>query len=237
MLGIGIITFERLGGCAASIALVQQNTNEPFKLVVADDGSTDGTRDYCQKIGVDVVGRVNRGVAFNVNRALWALRDCDPIILIDSDIWPCQKSWEYPWIEAAKLWGHVNLGFTAICGEGTAEDPFLCEDFGSGCVATSKYAFEAVGYQDPRFYEFNYSIAHAEWTFRYERYFGWKRATPNSTPPCLMSGVKLINLGTFNTPDIVKQSCDKMALINQSEPVYRHPWRDEKERNDFLNSF
>lgn len=235
MLGIGIITYNRLGGLAGCLACVQQFTTVPHRLVVADDGSIDGTRAYCLRSGVHVVGRSNRGVAFNYNRALWALRECDPILLLDSDIWPTEYAWQTRWLEAAALWGQVNYGFNnGFAGAGTAVDPFLCENFGCGCCCTSASAFASVGYQDPRFYEFGFSIAHGEWTFRHERHLGWRRATPNSTPPCLRHGIQLVPLGTYRNEDDVVDSCKVMASIDQSEPVYRLPWRDGAEQLDFL---
>ena len=235
MLGIGIITYERLGGCAAALACVQQYTTCPYRLVVADDGSTDGTRSYCLRQGVQVVGRSNRGVAHNYNRALWALRECDPIILLDSDIWPTEYEWQKRWIDAAAMWGHVNFCFDAVCGYGTAADPYLCEHFGCGCCATSAAAFRAVGYQDPRFYGIGFSIAHAEWTFRFEKHLGWKRATENSTPPCLRHGIRDVPLGTFRDEGEVEESIMVMKEIDSSEPVHRLPWRDQAEQDDFLS--
>lgn len=234
MLGIGIIAYQRLGGCAAAVACVQQYTTGPYRLIVADDGSVDGTRSYCLRHGIQCVGRSNRGVAFNYNRALWALRECDPIILLDSDIWPTEYDWQAPWVEAAATFGHVNFCFNAICGAGTAADPFLCEQFGCGCCATSQQAFQKVGYQDPRFYRIGFSIAHAEWTFRFERQQGWKRATENSTPPCLRHGIRDIPLGTFRDEAQVVESIAVMSGIEASEDVYRLPWRNESEERDFL---
>ncbi len=237
MLGIGIITYKRLAAVASCTAFIQAYTKTPYKLVVADDGSEDGTTSYCSKVGIHCVGLVNQGVAYNVNRALYSLKDCDPIILLDSDIWPTEYGWEEKWIQAASIWGHVNLAFNnTISGNGTPEDPYLCEHFGSGCVATTKSAFENVGYQDPRFYGQPYSIAHAEWTFRYERFFQWKKATSNSTPPCLKHAVKLVDFGTFYNPDAVNLSCETMKKINSDEPLYRDPWRDDLEKEDFIKS-
>lgn len=240
MLGIGVITYKRFGAVAGCLACIKEYTTQEFKLVVADDGSNDPTKKYCEDLGVPVVGNVNHGVAYNVNRALYYLRDCDPIILLDSDIWPSGPDWQTPWIEAANIWGHVNYGFKhcpPIEGKGTPAEPFLCEHFGSGCVATSQSAFQAVGYQDPRFYEFPFSIAHAEWTFRFERHFDWRKATINSTPPCLQSGIELIGLGTYSNDHrrAISDSCLIMAGISRTESVYRHPWRSEEEKNLFLS--
>lgn len=241
MLGIGIVTYERFGALAACLALVNEYTTQEFKLIVADDGSKDPSRNYCLKQGIDVVGEKNCGVAYNFNRALYNLRDCDPIIMLDSDVWPTEFGWQESWVEAANIWGHVNYGFKhidPICGEGTPQDPFLCEHFGSGCVATSKSALDSVGYQDPRFYQFPFSIAHAEWTFRFERFYNWKKATENSTPPCLQKGVLHAGLQSFaqHHRENISISCQVMAGISKEEPVHRLPWRSLQEKNEFIES-
>ena len=236
MLGIGIITFNRFGGCFACCESIACYTRTPHQLIIADDGSQDGTAEHARRRGWNVVDGVNRGVAWNVNRALYALRDCDPIVLLDSDIWPTEPGWERPWIEAAQRWGHVNYAFESpppVSGSGVPDDPFRCEAFGSGVVATTRAAFQLVGYQDPRFYDFKFSIAHAEWTFRFERALRWDRLTQNSTPPCLRHGIKVQNLGTYYQSDLVTQSS---TIVSQTicEAPYRFPWRNDGEQAEFL---
>jgi len=236
MLGIALVNYNRFGATMACAHSVRRFTSTEHCLVIADDGSPDGLKEYAKNQGFDVVGKYNRGVAWNYNRALYTLRECDPIILIEVDTWPIVYGWELPWMRAAAIHGQVNYAYdieAPAAGNGTPDDPFLCERWGSQVVATSNAAFQMLGYQDPRFYQWKYSIAHAEWTFRLSRALKWKRATANDTPPCLNSGVNALKIGSVYDGTIVQQSSDLLCSIVDG-PTYRDAWRDEQEQQEFL---
>lgn len=237
MLGIGLVNYNRFGATMACAHSVRRFTASPHRLIIADDGSPDGLRSYAISQGFEVVGKYNRGVAWNYNRALYTLRDCDPIILVEVDTWPIVYGWEKPWVQAAWMHGQVNYAYdieAPKAGDGTPERPFLCERWGSQIVATSALAFRLLGYQDPRFYRWKYSIAHAEWTFRLSRAFRWPRATVNDTPPCLNSGVAALRLGSVYNGNVVQESSDLLVEIVDGT-TYRDPWRDDKEKHEFLS--
>ena len=85
-LGIGIVTYNRRALVAETVTRVLAHTIHPFALVVADDGSEDGTAEAERARGVTVASGRNMGIAWNKNRALFyliALARCDVAILLE----------------------------------------------------------------------------------------------------------------------------------------------------------
>ena len=111
--GIGIVTYNRKAILSDTINQVRALTRQPnAALVVADDGSTDGTLAMLRDKQVPVVTGVNMGIAWNKNRALFTLShmlECETVILLEDDTMPNRSGWEAVWIQAAQRWGHVNF--------------------------------------------------------------------------------------------------------------------------------
>jgi hypothetical protein len=55
MLGVAIISYNRIEGVKNTIKHIQDNTTQPFELIVADDGSPDGTTSTLRELGYTVV--------------------------------------------------------------------------------------------------------------------------------------------------------------------------------------
>jgi len=73
-LGIGIITYNRREIVRETVKRVRAlTTHTPSSIVVADDGSTDGTQFALRVMGAPYVTGRNMGVAWNKNRALYLL--------------------------------------------------------------------------------------------------------------------------------------------------------------------
>ena len=111
MLGIAIVTRNRRSHLQQVLEAVLAETTTAFDLVVADDGSTDGTRAFCDEVGAAWVGGENRGIAWNKNRALFALAEkSDPttFILLEDDTRPIRRGWERLWIDASNRGGYVT---------------------------------------------------------------------------------------------------------------------------------
>ena len=87
--GIGIVTYNRKDILNDTIDRVRAFTRQPdAALVVADDGSTDGTLAMLRDKQVPVITGVNMGIAWNKNRALFLLShmlDCETVILLEDD--------------------------------------------------------------------------------------------------------------------------------------------------------
>jgi glycosyltransferase involved in cell wall biosynthesis len=92
-IGIGICTYNRLGTLRGTIEAMIQNTKLPHRLVVASDGSTDGTSEWLLKNKVPCILGDNQGMHYNKNRLLTALQDCDYIFIFDDDLYPHVPEW------------------------------------------------------------------------------------------------------------------------------------------------
>lgn len=238
--GIGIVSYNRLAAMQRCVDAVRRYTRTPHTLIVADDGSEDGTAEWCRANGIRTISGPNRGVAFNNNRLYYEFAehtDCDPFIVLEQDAVPCVEGWELSRIAASWRWGHVAFASTAPPpwkGGDTPTDPFWCVGFGAQCVTTTRSAFQQVGYFDPRFYIHSYSNAHAEWSFRFARHYDWPVA-PHCKLICgLRRGVETIDLGSFATPAEIEATHATHQTIGEDEPVYRAPWRSDVERDEFL---
>ncbi len=136
-LGIGIITYNRKATVGATIERVRALTREPdAAMLVADDGSGDGTLEMLREMRVPVVTGINMGIAWNKNRALFVLSqllDCETVILLEDDTQPNAAGWEADWMTAARRWGHVNYAGDwmrehFLSGSGTPDDPVQGDD-------------------------------------------------------------------------------------------------------------
>jgi glycosyltransferase involved in cell wall biosynthesis len=159
-LGIGIVTYNRKDTVAATIARVRRFTRETgAAMVVADDGSSDGTLGKLREIGVPVITGINMGIAWNKNRALFLLSHmlrCETVILLEDDTQPNREGWEQEWMQAARKWGHVNFAGDwmrehFLSGSGSATDPIRSKNVTAQCSAYASTALTYGGYLDPRF--------------------------------------------------------------------------------------
>lgn len=89
---MGIITYNRLQSLQSCLSTVRRHS-EGYQLVVADDGSTDGTQSWCASQRIPCISGENRGIAANKNRALDALQDCDVIVLLEDDARIRRSGW------------------------------------------------------------------------------------------------------------------------------------------------
>ena len=244
VLGIGIITYERLGLLERLVESVAELTTSPHRLVVADDGSADGTVDWCRDRGLHVVSGENRGVAWNKNRALFALTQlgCDPLVLIEDDAYPEVPGWEGDWIVGTRSWHHLayhhpKAARHTVSGAGTPEDPFVSPAASGVCLSVSAEVLERVGFFDSRFR--GYGHEHAEWTTRIKRAgYGFQVITlPDGRRP----KAQLYLSGGLGGGKAASFRDDEQARINRElqvqisgEPIFRRPWRNPEERSDFL---
>jgi glycosyltransferase involved in cell wall biosynthesis len=158
--GIGIITYNRQQLLSDTIDRVRAFTAQPdVALVVADDGSSDGTLAMLRDKQVPVITGVNMGIAWNKNRALFLLShmlNCETVILLEDDAQPSRAGWQHEWVAAAKRWGHVNYAAHWMrdhfeSGAGTAADPVHSKLVTAQCSAYSQESLTYGGYFDSRF--------------------------------------------------------------------------------------
>lgn len=109
-IGIGISTYNRLATLKSTIDNIVKNTPLPYKLVVASDGSTDGTNEWLVQNKIPCILGNNRGMHYNKNRLLTALQDCDYICIMDDDLYPRSPNWiEY------YMNGFESTGYNYFC--------------------------------------------------------------------------------------------------------------------------
>ncbi len=248
-LGIGIITFNRHGILAETIRRVRALTQEPDTLLmVADDGSTDGTLEMLAGLGVPVATGANRGIAWNKNRALFTLSrmlGCETVLLLEDDAWPDTPGWDRDWIAATRRWGHVSCTFDGLAlrfhaGSGTPEDPYICGAFSAQCCGYSRAALMYGGYFDSRFHGFGHE--HVEHTARLGRVgFGIRLFADAGTDPgdgpkngfvMIGSGLSVQHPPSHAEPEQIARNL-QLAHDLMQDHGYRVPWRDHVEMRQF----
>lgn len=183
-LGIGVITYNRLADLQTTVKAIVDHTwtsasherLASVTLFVADDGSNDGTPQWCQAQNIACSSGQNRGVVRNKNRALYYLhhlQQCDVTLLIEDDCRPNSDTWLYDWVIASFLWGHVNFAHqriikkegAVVSGNGQAYDPFACRLVTGQCTGCYCDELKKIGYLNPHFE--GYGAGHVEWTERF----------------------------------------------------------------------
>jgi glycosyltransferase involved in cell wall biosynthesis len=242
--GIGIVTYNRREILSDTIDKVRAFTRQPnTALVVADDGSSDGTLAMLRDKQVPVITGINMGIAWNKNRALFLLSHmlgCETVILLEDDTRPAKAGWEAEWIQAAQRWGHVNYAAhwmpkQEASGAGTLADPVCSDMVTAQCSAYSRAALTFGGYFDPRFRGYGHEhVEHSRRLVRVgyggtdERIDGQERVryfmikgdlTDVSTPSHQNSAQEEINL--------------QLARETMGEEGYRSPWGKDNEMRQF----
>lgn len=241
-LGIGIITYNRLNTLMKCIERVRRHTTIPYVLLVADDGSTDGTQEWCEAQGIPVVTGSNRGVAWNKNRALYSLQkltDCNAMLLLEDDCWPADDQWAQEWYHAACRWHHINYAHewmlqtqgSLLGGKGTVEAPYRTRLLGGVCTGISRYGLERIGYLDSRFH--GYGHGHVEWFCRFLRYgFGGQDDGRQQEYFSIKGGLESHDAPTYRDSAQVRHNeAVYRALLN--EGAYRLPWQNKAEEEMF----
>jgi glycosyltransferase involved in cell wall biosynthesis len=243
-LGIGIITYNRRATVAATIERVRALTREPnAAVVVADDGSSDGTPGMLREMRVPVVTGINMGIAWNKNRALFVLSQllgCETVILLEDDTRPNEAGWETHWITAARRWGHVNYagGWMRnhfLSGSGTPDDPVRATMVSAQCAAYSRRALTYAGYFDPRFT--GYGHEHVEHTRRMIRLgYGGGVEQRNGKEQVIFhlitGGVAVVESTSHGNA----AAADRNLLLARqlmAEEGYRAPWGNDSQLRQF----
>jgi GT2 family glycosyltransferase len=244
-LGIGILTYNRVDRLKRALQEVRRRTASPFHLVVADDGSSDGTAEFLEEDGVTRISGRNMGVCWNKNRLLYFMANvlcCDVLLLLEDDCYPEEDGWEQAWVDAVRRHGHINLAggwFSHYFqgGAGTAEDPVGCKLITGQCVGYSRKAIQQVGYLDTRFR--GYGVGHVEHSWRLVRAGFGGRVDPtdrqNPTYFLLNSRIRVDGEHSDSGRDEAALARNE-ALFAQTrqEGVHRWAWRSDDEMTQFV---
>jgi SAM-dependent methyltransferase len=239
---VGVITFNRLESLSKLVSQIKSLTACEFDLVIAEGGGTDNTVQWCLENGLRVITGPNLGIARSKNSILYYFlnhTDCDQVVILEDDCRVWERGWEQEWMLACKAWEHVNWPLSPTqeyeYGCNTPGSPIRTNWFGGHCTITSRGALEKVGYLDPRF--IGYGGEHAEWTWRFYRLLveQWKEPCDrNKTVPCLSSHVGVEFKDSLFDKEIYKKNMALMyELMEKDATIYRDPWRNDTEREDF----
>lgn len=244
-LGIAVTTYNRRAMVLEQVATLRRLTSVPFELIICDDGSTDGTAEALREVGVDVIGGVNRGVAWNKNRGLFYLtqhRRVGTVILLDDDAFPFLFGWEQEWLAACARFGHVNFipphyRGSLVGGEMNALRPGIGPTVGGMVIGQTSAALSCVGYMDVRFGRFGHE--HSDFTSRFLRagFGGFRYEKPTGTTKhyyLIEGGIKLLQNETNGTEHDLSENERLLGeLVN--DPIYRAPWRTDEQMHQFLS--
>jgi hypothetical protein len=241
--GIGVITYNRKDVLAETLARVRAHTTSPHELVVADDGSWDGTGELVRSLGIRLVTGRNKGIAWNKNRALFLLTmllQCDVVILLEDDSSPVEDGWEQEWIAASLRWGHINLAGEwlrrdFLRGSGTAADPYLGTTVTAQCSGFSRTALLYGGYLDSRFRGFGQE--HVEHTRRLIRVgFGGSYENINGEVMPMYRLLQSPIAVRYEHSYLNRGEEERNGLLCQlllPDETYRMPWREDAELLQF----
>lgn len=92
MISLVVVTYNRLDYSKECIESILRNTDVPFELIIVDNGSADGTREWLTGLKAPqaerftlLLNEVNLGCAVAFNQG-FRLADGDPIFRIDNDV-------------------------------------------------------------------------------------------------------------------------------------------------------
>jgi glycosyltransferase involved in cell wall biosynthesis len=242
--GIGIVTYNRMEILSDTIDTVRAMTRQSnAALVVADDGSTDGTLEMLRQKRVPVITGANMGIAWNKNRALFLLSHmlkCETTILLEDDTRPTCAGWEAEWIDAAHRWGHVNyardfMRDNTTSGSGTAADPYVSKDVTAQASSFSSTCLTYGGYFDPRFTGYGYE--HVEHSRRMVRLgYGGTDDLADGREQALFYLIKgdltEVRTKSFHNTEQEERNLDLARRIMGNEG-YRAPWGDDSQMRQF----
>ena len=238
-LGIGIITYNRKTTLLDTVQAVFRHTLSPFSLIVADDGSTDGTREALRDNGIPFISGQNRGIAWNKNRALFWLthiKKCDVIILLEDDTRPQEHGWETVWAKGAMRHGHMNLAGqwfqgSFVSGSGDVDDPILSLDVSGQCSCFSRQAILFGGLLDTRFRGFGFE--HVEHSIRLMRLgYGGRSQEVNGEVKqvfyLLKAAVRIVGSRSYSNPENAERN---RALCHEllHDPSFRGGGQNHEE--------
>jgi GT2 family glycosyltransferase len=238
-IGIGVTTYNRKDSLIRTLDKINEHTRMKYDLVVADDGSTDGTRAILDMRDIACIGGRNRGIAWNKNRCLFYLshvKKCDVIIVIEDDVFPSVDGWEADWVFSALLYGHVNylphwLEPFVLAGTGAWHKPYVLQDVLSGqCAAFSASAISWVGFLDTRFGQYGHE--HVEHTLRMVRAgFGGYPVQSKPRSACfyaIKGNVEVCYSISYGSIESVERNGRIYDTI-WNESIHRWAWRNDDE--------
>ena len=108
-------TYNRLKYLKKTIEtyLQTRNPNYDWVIIIADDGSTDGSLEYAKSVAHHVLPHKNRGIHYQTNQILkfCSKMDFDFAFKMDDDLIFKKPGWDSKYIQASKKTGFDHLVF------------------------------------------------------------------------------------------------------------------------------
>ena len=234
-LGIGVPTYNRAASLKRCLDSISHYSSESFFGVVADDGSTDETKDMTHP-DFTFLHCENGGVARNKNRLLYRLFEiekCDVVLLIEDDV---------------EITAHETIGWVKYCTEENWHVNFrpdtkfdntriLCfsKEFGGWFSGYSRKSIDAAGYMDPRFQGYGYEHVEHTWRLIRHGYGGVIRDGDYLASTLGIDGFKIDSgiPSTVKPGDIERNHAVLVDAVKDTG--YKHPWLNESDRIKFLS--
>ncbi|MFT6947576.1 MAG: glycosyltransferase involved in cell wall biosynthesis [Vicingaceae bacterium] len=242
---LSVTTFNRINYLKSCINswVDTRSENETWKLLIADDGSTDGTLNYLDQLSIDnceiITIKNNRiGVHQQMNTILHRLETIsfDMCFKVDDDITFLKKGWDYLYLEQAIKTGYDHLVFcdTNWCTEQQIKEPiqeggliartFIKNAHGFFYTITPQI-LKKVGYFDADSFGFR-GMGHVDFTMRCAR----AGFTSTNGPWDIVDSNNYICASKENYQSVLKLSAitaydeynrvEKEEIINQVDRIY-----------------
>ncbi|KAA0678260.1 glycosyltransferase family 2 protein [Roseomonas genomospecies 6] len=246
-IGIAITTYNRKSFILKLVERIRCLTKSKYKVVICDDGSSDGTVEALKEKGEIVLGGKNKGIAWNKNRGLFYFQNickAETIILLDDDVLPEVAGWDYEWHLACEKVGHVNFippHFHRLTKNRkmTATDLGIGPMVGGMAIGQSAKALANVGYMDNRFGRYGHE--HADFSFRFLRAgFGGVMYNDGGNDHryfyLIDGGITIKESESFGTQEDLNRNNELLWEL-EKDYIYRLPWRNDEEMHEFLGEF
>jgi len=232
-IGIGVISYKRpkecLAVCQEILKTVNRSANEYFFVCAVDQEDIGEYKDVA-KIFPLVNGK-NGGVAVNKNRALFNLRKCDVVFLLEDDFKPIYPGWVELYLLAIKESGmqhfnHIRLDHRDRLYK-VIRLPSLTlgiyEKNTAQLMVMTKEVIDKVGYFDIRYGKFGYE--HSDYTRRCKLAGLCSPANHDAHPFIFESDIYFEDMGTapcFNAEERQKYSeeANKIYMQFDSNKIY-----------------
>lgn len=253
-IGVSIITYKRKDALLRCLeSLHKYNIFSACEVSVFDDYSGDGTFELASRYCRTFTSKINSGVIFNKNRAIYyytEINPCDVIILIEDDTLITQYEWLELWTQAAKLYGHMNFSapwfrdstliHNHVTGDGSLENPDAYKIVTGQCTSfLTSHIRENVGYLNPLFKGFGHG--HVEWTNRFVRngWGGYLSSDGVAHYKCIRGLIEAPKTDSFKNNEELERNRGIFRKISQSSSsqFVEEPWLSDEEKSLFLHGF